>query len=79
LWEEFEANKTIEAKFAQSLDKLEVLIQHNEADIKTWNEKEYTFNLVYGDDKVKFSNILSLFRKLIFEESKKKIIQAKKD
>lgn len=78
LWEEFEANKTIEAKFTQALDKLEVLIQHNEADIKTWNEKEYLFNLTYGDDKVKFSKMLSTFRNHVKDECKNKISHAKK-
>jgi len=47
LWEEFEDNLTPEAKFAQSLDKLEVLIQHNQADISTWDEKEYDFNYYF--------------------------------
>jgi putative hydrolases of HD superfamily len=78
LWNEFEEGVTEEAKFAQALDKLEVLIQHNDADISTWNETEYSFNLTYADNKVAYSRVLSLFRELIRDESKVKIAKAKK-
>jgi putative hydrolases of HD superfamily len=40
LWLEFEAAKTGEARFVRLIDRLEVLIQHNEADISTWVELE---------------------------------------
>ena len=36
LWKEFEEAKTPEAQFANSLDKIEALLQHNIADIGTW-------------------------------------------
>jgi len=45
LWYEFEHRQTPEAKFAGSLDHLEVQIQHNLADIGTWTPIEY--DLVY--------------------------------
>lgn len=73
LWQEFEQRKTAEAKFAVALDKLEVLIQHNEADIKTWDEKEYDFNYYYAYDKVDFSEVLTIFRDLVLEETIQKI------
>lgn len=73
LWEEFEERKTPEAKFAVALDKLEVLIQHNEADIKTWDEKEYDFNYYYAYDKVDFSEVLTQFRDLVLEETIQKV------
>ncbi len=75
LWQEFEAQKTPEAKFAQALDKLEVLIQHNEADISTWAQKEYEFNYYYGYDQVTHSQILKLLRDLVLEETHQKISQ----
>lgn len=75
LWQEFEAGQTLEAKFAIALDKLEVLIQHNQAAIETWEEKEYEFNYVYAYDKVDFSQVLTLFRDLILEETLEKIDQ----
>lgn len=73
LWLEFEDRATPEAKFAVALDKLEVLIQHNEADISTWDEKEYDFNYYYAYDKVEFSKVLTLFRDLVFEETAEKV------
>ena len=45
LWREFEARQTPEARFAGALDHLEVQIQHNLADLATWEEVEY--DLVY--------------------------------
>jgi putative hydrolase of HD superfamily len=45
LWHEFEEGKTSEAKFARALDNLEVQLQHNFADLSTWEPIEY--ELVY--------------------------------
>ncbi len=45
LWEEFEARETPEARFAGALDNLEVQVQHNLADLATWEPVEY--GLVY--------------------------------
>lgn len=73
LWLEFEDRKTLEAKFAVALDKLEVLIQHNEADISTWDEKEYDFNYYYSYDKVAFSEVLTVFRDLVLIETAQKL------
>ena len=69
LWQEFEDRKTDEAKFAVALDKLEVLIQHNEAGSNTWDEVEYPFNFIYGYDKVDHSDVLTIFRDLILMET----------
>lgn len=48
LFAEMEALKTPEAKLYKALDKLEVLIQHDEADLSTWLPLEYELQLVYG-------------------------------
>ena len=45
LWHEFEECTSPEAKFAKALDNLEAQIQHNLADLETWEENE--FDLVY--------------------------------
>ncbi|MFA5828145.1 MAG: HD domain-containing protein [Candidatus Shapirobacteria bacterium] len=50
LWEEFEAKQTLEAKFAYALDKLECLLQHDIADIKTWDEGDYRYTFVEKQD-----------------------------
>lgn len=73
LWDEFEHRETPEAKFAVALDKLEVLIQHNEADLSTYLEGEGEYNLTYADDKMEHSEFLKEFRELIRQETKLKI------
>jgi 5'-deoxynucleotidase YfbR-like HD superfamily hydrolase len=45
LWQEFEAKRTAEARFATALDHLEVQIQHNLAGMESWTPIEY--DLVY--------------------------------
>ena len=45
LWRTFEASVTREARFAWSLDHLEVRTQHNFAPIETWEPVEH--DLVY--------------------------------
>lgn len=45
LFQEFEAGQSVEAKLAKALDNLEVQIQHNQADLSTWEEIEH--DLVY--------------------------------
>lgn len=65
LWQEFEDHQTPEARFAVALDKLEVLIQHNEADKSTYLEGEGEYNLTYADDKVAYNQTLKQLRDLI--------------
>ena len=45
LWHEYEDRRTPEAKFVKALDNLEVQIQHNLANLETWEDAE--FELVY--------------------------------
>jgi putative hydrolases of HD superfamily len=65
LWEEYEAGKTTEAKFAKALDKTEVLLQHTEAEIKHLTKKEYSFNFYHGLEHTKHDKFLKEFRHLI--------------
>lgn len=69
LWEEYEAVKTPEAKFAKFLDKTEVLLQHDEADIKHMNKKEIPLNLYYGKEYGQHDEFLKAFRAAIDKES----------
>lgn len=48
LWLEFEGRKSAESKFVQALDRLEVKIQHQEADVKHLTKTELRYNLVGG-------------------------------
>ncbi|MGF9966602.1 HD domain-containing protein [Bacillus rhizoplanae] len=75
LWMEFEEKETYEAKVANALDKLEVKIQHNEADIDTWLpiEHKMTFQVAQHTD---FDSFLSKLQKIIEQEGEKKLIAA---
>ena len=48
LYREMAALETEEAKIYKALDKLEAVIQHNESDLSTWAENEYSLNLTYA-------------------------------
>lgn len=73
LYKEMEERKSIESKIYKAIDSLEALIQHNFSDLSTWSENEFTLNLTYADDKVKFSKYLSDLRNAIREDTLNKI------
>lgn len=73
LFVEFETGKTNEARFARALDKLEVMVQHNEAKLKTWNEVEKVLNLSYGDAQNAYDVNLKSFRDLVKREAIQKL------
>lgn len=73
LYQEMAERKTLEAQIYKALDSLEALIQHNESDLKTWAENEYSLNFTYADDKVEFSSYLKEFRGAIRQETKDKL------
>ncbi len=76
IYAEMEAQKTLESKIYKAIDKLEVLIQHNEADISTWIPKEYTLNLVHGEKQVAFSDYMKALKAAINEDTKKKLSES---
>ncbi|AUD06161.1 HD domain-containing protein [Spirosoma pollinicola] len=72
LWYEFEEKDTYEAKVANALDKLEVQLQHNHADLSTWEEIEY--DLSYKMDRhVGFDTTLQQLKQLIEDEADQKL------
>lgn len=73
LWLDYENCNSIEAKFVKSLDKLEVRIQHNEAEISTWNDVEYPRSLFAADKYCDFDSFIKEFNELVKEESRLKI------
>ena len=73
LFRELEDQTTIEAKLCKALDKLEAVIQHNEAPIGTWAENEYELNRTYAFDVSEFSPWLMSLRKAILSETLEKI------
>ncbi|MFA5261864.1 MAG: HD domain-containing protein [Candidatus Omnitrophota bacterium] len=79
LWQEYEERKTPEAKFIKALDKMEVRLQHNEAEMKTWNDIEYSRSQYAADKFCDFDEFIKEFNQLIKEESKDKIIKSGKN
>lgn len=79
LYQEMNDRKTPEAKLYKALDGLEALIQHNEADISTWEPNEYDLQLTYAMDRVQFSPYLISLRQQILQDSLDKIEREKKE
>ncbi|SFJ05839.1 HD domain-containing protein [Myroides guanonis] len=52
IWEEFEAGKTQEAKFARAMDRLEPLLQNASNNGGTWKEFDVSYNKVYEKKQV---------------------------
>ena len=73
LFEEMKAKRTLEAKIYKALDRLEALIQHNEADISTWLPLEYDLQLTYGEEDVSFSSYLKELRRQVNLDSIEKM------
>ena len=77
LFEEMEVMETQEARLYKSLDKLEALIQHNEADISTWIPLEYDLQMTYGNEECKFTEYIQRLRDEVRKDSKRKIEESK--
>ncbi|WON93588.1 MULTISPECIES: HD domain-containing protein [unclassified Sphingobacterium] len=75
LFYEFEKKKTFEAKVANAIDKLEVQLQHNHADISTWEEIEYDLSFVIGKH-VQFDQTFILLKDLIEKQASEKLKEA---
>lgn len=78
LFEEMNALSTQEAKIYKALDKMEAVLQHNEADISTWLPLEYELQMVYGEKEVSFSPYMKKLKETANADSKKKIEEAKR-
>ena len=77
LFDEMNKLESLEARIYKALDKMETLIQHNEADISTWLPLEYEMNLVYGEKEVQFSEYMKELKKAVNEETVRKIEEEK--
>ena len=79
LLKEFDDNKTPEAQFSNSLDKIEVLMQHNVSDISTWGQGDFDTNPYYKDHFFNFSSFMRTLKNTIDNQTMKKIINTKKE
>lgn len=73
LFEEMKQLKTPEAKLFKSLDNMEALISHNEANISTWLPIEYEENLTYGQKNAEWSEWTLKLKETIKQDSIQKI------
>ena len=78
LYAEMEALETQEAKIYKALDKMEAVLQHNEAPLSTWIPREYELNMTYGFDQAAFSPYLTALREQMLHDTKQKIENSKK-
>lgn len=79
LFDEMRVKVTPEAKLFKSLDNLEALISHNEADISTWIPLEFEENLTYGQMNCEWSEWKRELRSEIKKDSAAKIDRSRKD
>lgn len=77
LFSEMREMKTDEARLFKAIDNLEAVISHNEADISTWTELEYTLNLVYGEENCEHFEWTKALRKELKKDSLRKIEESK--
>ncbi|MBR7112785.1 MAG: HD domain-containing protein [Clostridia bacterium] len=73
LFAEMEARETPEAKLFKALDNMEAIFSHNEADISTWIEKEYTESLIYGVEAAAWHPFTADVRELLRQDTLEKI------
>ncbi len=78
LFDEMNARETSEAKLFKSLDNLEALVSHNEADISTWLPREYEENLTYGQKNCEWSDWTKELKEEIKKDSIRKIDESRK-
>ena len=74
---EMDEQKTLETKIYKALDKLEVILQHNEAHLSTWIPLEYTLNIESGSEQVEFYSYLKKLKEELNNDSLKKIKEEK--
>ncbi|MCY1041125.1 HD domain-containing protein [Corallococcus sp. bb12-1] len=79
LWFEFEDATTPEARFAQSIDKIEAQLQHNEASLDTWLHVEKLRVFHKLDKYVAFDPAMLQFLGLIKQEAFDKMRDAGED
>ena len=73
LFEEMEKRETMESKIYKALDRLEAVIQHNEAPIDSWLPLEYELQQSYGWEEAQVHERLSQLRQTAKQDTIDKI------
>lgn len=69
--------KTQEAQIYKALDKMEAVIQHNQAELSSWLPLEYDLQLTYGEKEVTFSDYTRRLKSAINEITVHKVEKKK--
>ena len=77
LFSELLALETPEAKLYKALDRIEAVIQHNEAPLDTWIELERTLNLEYGVADCAQFPFMAELREIAAEDTRRKLREEK--
>ncbi|HSX09731.1 MAG TPA: HD domain-containing protein [Candidatus Saccharimonadales bacterium] len=77
LFEEMEEKSTPEAKIAQAIDKFEAPLQHNIADISTWDQNDYDIHGRYKMELYEFDHFLKELREELEHMTRRKVTMAK--
>ena len=73
LFAEMEALESREARIYKALDRLEAVIQHNEAPLESWLPLERELNRTYGVGECSCEPLLRELRDLALEETEEKL------
>lgn len=73
IFREVREKQTPEARLVNAMDKLEALIQHNEADLSTWLPLEYDLQLTYGEKETRDIPWMAALRERVNRDSVEKI------
>lgn len=79
LFVEMDEQKSKEAKLYKALDKMEVVIQHNEAPIETWIPLEFELNKTYGNEEVNGIKVLEELREAVKMDTILKLVEKDKE
>ena len=77
LFEEMDAQQTLEAKIYKALDRMEAIQSHNESAVETWLPLEYDLNLTYGEANAAFHPYLRALRAEMRRDTEAMIVDAK--
>lgn len=75
LLSEVREKKTPEARLFAALDKMEALLQHNEAPIESWLPLEYDLQMTYGNEQSEAFAYTKMLRERLRQDSKEKIMR----
>ena len=73
LFAEMEARETPEAKVFKALDRMEAVLQHNEAPLETWIPLEYELTRTYGTEDAAPYPFLKALREQMCRDTEEKI------